>query len=338
MNPKVVQETDYELHSPAPRLEYYAPHMQIAQETFADEILAGLCCKQKRIDSKFFYDTHGSEIFDRICDLSEYYLTRAETQILEQASSQIAALCPQGTRLVELGSGSAIKTRMLLEAMNHHQGNVTYSPIDISKVLVSSSHSLLESYDWLRICGVNDTYENGLRLVHNSTDTPLLIAFLGSSLGNMDSEHALEFLSNVRSSMSDKDIFLIGLDLKKDSSVLRRAYDDESGVTAELNFNLLHRINKEMNAEMDVSKFSHYVTYNESESRIETYLESKENQNVTLGGHTLEFAQGELVHTEYAHKYTNDSIDKMMRNVGLKVERTWQDKAGQYTLAACCTY
>ncbi len=334
-NPKTVQEGRYRVCRPVARLEYYVPHEQIRQDTFSDEIIRGLRATKKRIDSKFFYDKRGSEIFREICGLSEYYLTRAETEILNRASAEIASLCGRCTRLVELGSGDAVKTKIILEAMNRVQGDVTYSPIDISSILVSSSHGLLESYNWLCISGVNDTYENGLRLIHQNNDESSLIVFLGSSLGNMDAAQTHEFLCTIRKSMSEGDVFLIGLDLKKDKDTLKSAYNDAAGVTAELNFNLLRRINAEMSAAIDVSKFAHHVEYNESESRIETYLRSKQDQTIEIGGEALEFARDELVLTEYAHKYDRDGIRAMMSDAGLDVTRIWSDSADRYALVAC---
>lgn len=336
MNPETIQERDYKVHRPTPRLEYYVPHEHIIQNTFSDEIIQNLCePEQKRIDSRFLYDKQGSEIFNKICELPEYYLTRAEAEILERASSEIVSLCTKSTRLVELGSGSATKTRMLLEAMNRRQGDVTYSPIDISNILVSSSHELLESYDWLCISGVNDTYENGLGLIHKNNDAASLIVFLGSSLGNMDATQAYKFLCTIRTSMSHNDIFLIGLDLEKDIDILESAYNDSSGVTAELNFNLLRRINSELSANIDISKFAHHVRYNKTESRIETYLRSKQDQTINIGDKTLKFSHGELILTEYAHKYTKESIESTMTAVGLKVKRMWHDSANQFALVAC---
>lgn len=318
-----------------PRLEYYVPRKQTAQDTFSKEVMAGLCAQQKRIDSKFFYDSRGSEIFEKICSLPEYYLTRAETEILERSSDEIVSLCSECTRLVELGSGSATKTRMLLEAMGRAHKSVTYSPIDVSDILVSSSHDLLESYPWLYISGVNDTYENGLRLLRQDSGAPSLIAFLGSSLGNMDAIQSQKFLCNVRESMAHGDMFLIGLDLEKDEEVLKRAYSDAAGVTAELNFNLLRRIDSELSADIDASRFAHYVEYNKNKSRIETYLRSTQEQTVNIGEQEIKFADGEMILTEYAHKYTIDGIRAMMGSAGLDVTRIWCDSADQYALAAC---
>lgn len=334
-NTKTIQEGDYEIRRPTPRLEYYAPHKHITKDGFSDSIMHSLCAPQKYIESKFFYDARGSEIFESICNMPEYYLTRAETEILKRVSSDIASMFNARTRLVELGSGSSTKTKILLEAMNRAQGRVTYSPIDVSDILVSSSHKLLESYSWLDITGVNDTYENGLRLIHQNYDDPTLIMFLGSSLGNMDAMHAHKFLCSIRSSMHDNDIFLIGLDLDKDQSTLESAYDDAAGITAEFNYNLLNRINSELSANIEISKFEHCVQYNKTERRIETYLRSKEDQIVEICGKPVHFGRDELILTEYSHKYTPDDIHALIADARLRVNHIWYDSARRYALVAC---
>ena len=297
--------------------------------------MLGLCAQEKHIDPRFFYDDRGSELFELICGLPEYYLTRAESEILEHRSPELASMLGERCRLVELGSGSSTKTKIILEAINKIQGGVTYCPIDVSDVIESSSHVLLESYSWLNIVGVKDTYENGLRLVHRSNDTPALIAFLGSSLGNMDAAQARVFLRTIGASMHAHDMLLVGLDLHKDEEILKRAYDDSMGITAEFNFNLLRRVNSELSGNIDVSKFEHHVKYNMQEHRIETYLRSKEAHCASVCGKRISFGDGELVLTEYSHKYTESGIRSMMRGAGLEIRRMWYDSAHRYALVVC---
>ena len=333
-NLKTIQINDYEKHIPLPRLRYYVPQKHIKVE-FSESILQGLLAQQKYIDSKFFYDKRGSEIFENICKLPEYYLTRIETEILEQYGSEIVSLFANNSKLVELGSGSATKTKILLEAMNCKQTKVTYCPIDISNVLVSSSHTLLESYNWLEIIGVNDIYENGLCLIHQDDKTPALIVFLGSSIGNMDSAQAHKFLCMLRTSMSVNDILLVGLDLKKDKKILINAYNDTKGITAEFNFNLLDRINYELGVNIDTSKFTYFAKYNESESRIESYLKSKQEQIINICGNDIKFGSNELILTEYSHKYSTETIQEMVTSAKLCIKQTWYDSNHQYALVAC---
>ncbi len=306
-----------------------------AAADFGDCARRGLCGQEKRLDARFLYDERGSEIFERICALPEYYLTRAETEILECAGGELASMLPPRCRLIELGSGSSTKTRIILERMNEAQGDVVYSPIDVSRTLESSSRGLLDAYAWLRIVGVEDTYENGLRLAHDSGDTPALIAFLGSSIGNLADDEARSFLGTIASVMGDDDMLLIGVDLDKPESALVPAYDDASGVTAEFNLNLLHRINSELGGSIDVSKFEHHVVYNADERRIEMYLRSLEMQDIEVCGKRVSLRRGELVLTEYSHKYTPEGITGMLAGAGLRVRRTWNDSARRYALVLC---
>ena len=332
--PRTAQTQEYERRAPAPRLEYYVSQGRPG-EGFGEAVIRGLGGAQKRIDSRFFYDARGSEIFERICELPEYYLTRAESEILASHAPEAVSMMGGRSRLVELGSGSSTKTRMILECMHAAQGRVTYLPIDVSGVLESSSRSLLESYAWLDIVAVRDTYEAGLRFAHARGGEPALIAFLGSSLGNMDADGARRFLGSVASSMHDKDMLLIGLDLDKGEEALRGAYDDRAGVTAEFNLNLLHRINSELGGGIDISMFEHHVKYNASRARIEMYLRAREAHSAVVGGRRIAFGRGELVLTEYSHKYTPESIGALMAGSGLCIRRTWHDSDHRYALVAC---
>lgn len=325
----------YEVRRPEPRLEYYVPQNGGAAADFGECARRGLCGPKKSLDPRFLYDERGSEIFERICSLPEYYLTRAETEILERAGAEIASMLPPRCRLIELGSGSSAKTRIILERMNEAQGDVTYSPIDVSRALEASSRTLLESYEWLRIVGVEDTYESGLRLAHSAGDAPALIAFLGSSIGNLAEGDARSFLGTVASVMRADDMLLMGVDLDKPESALVPAYDDAAGVTAEFNLNLLHRINSELGGSIDVSKFEHHVVYNAGERRIEMYLRSLEGQEIEVCGSRASLRRGELVLTEYSHKYTRDGIESMVASAGLRVGRIWHDSARRYALALC---
>ncbi len=323
------------MRRPAPRLEYYVPQNGGSVADFGECARRGLRGPKKSLDPRFLYDERGSEIFERICSLPEYYLTRAETEILERAGAELASMLPPRCRLIELGSGSSTKTRIILERMNESQGAVTYSPIDVSRALEGASRELLESYEWLSIVGVEDTYESGLRLAHSACGGPALIAFLGSSIGNLTGSAARSFLSTVASVMGPGDLLLVGVDLDKPESALVPAYDDAAGVTAEFNLNLLHRINSELGSSIDVSKFAHHVVYNAGERRIEMYLRSLEGQEIEVCGSRIGLRRGELVLTEYSHKYTREGIESMVSSAGLRVARTWHDSARRYALVLC---
>jgi len=235
------------------RLCYYEPSGDKLQKTFAQELSSSLDQKQKSIDPKFFYDKKGSQLFEEICKLPEYYLTRTEIGILTQLYDKLPLHLNGDFRLVELGSGSSKKTRILLSILERLHKHIEYFPIDISKILKESSTILLDDYENLHITGIIDNYESGLEFIKNYDNKKNLIAFLGSSFGNLDYEHGLKFLQKINSSMKKDDLFLIGLDLAKDKTVLDRAYNDSLGVTAKFNLNVLSRINSELDSNFNIN-------------------------------------------------------------------------------------
>ncbi len=316
------------------RLRYFKPESAKSKRTFAQEISYSLNQNKKSISPKFFYDIKGSELFDEICDLPEYYLTNIETNLLKKIGSELEKFVLDDMRLVELGSGSAVKTRLLLDILTNIQNKTEYFPIDISDILQESSQKLLEDYEHLSITGIIDTYEGGLEFVERFDDTPNLIAFLGSSFGNFSPEFGFAFLQKISSIMKKDDLFFIGLDLIKDKKVLENAYDDSQGVTANFNLNVLSRINNELHANFDLSQFAHHSLYNEKEQRIEMYLRSLADQKVVIKKADLEvdFQKNELIHTENSHKYSIPQIEKMMNKARLKIKRIWQDTNKPYAL------
>jgi len=237
-------------------------------------------------------------------------------------------------RLVELGSGSAVKTRLLLDVLTNIQNKTEYFPIDISDILQESSQKLLEDYENLSVTGVIDTYEGGLEFVEKYDNKPNLIAFLGSSYGNFTSEFGFAFLQKISSIMKNNDLFFIGLDLVKDKVVLENAYDDSKGITAKFNLNVLSRINNELNANFDLSQFAHHSLYNEKEQRIEMYLRSLEDQKVEIkkADLQLDIEKDELIHTEHSHKYSISQIENIMHKARFKIEKIWQDTNKPYAL------
>lgn len=316
------------------RLCYFKPETEKTNRTFAEEISYSLNQKEKSISPKFFYDIKGSELFDEICELPEYYLTKTETNLLKKIGTDLEKYVAENIRLVELGSGSAVKTRLLLDVLQNAQNKTEYFPIDISDILQESSQKLLEDYENLSITGVIDNYEGGLEFIEKYDDTPNLIAFLGSSFGNFAPEFGFAFLQKIASIMKSSDLFFIGLDLVKDKEVLEKAYDDSQGVTANFNLNVLSRINDELHANFDLSQFEHHSVYNEKEQRIEMYLRSLENQKVEIKKADLEldFQKNELIHTEHSHKYSISQIEKIMYKAGLKIEKIWKDISKPYAL------
>ena len=283
MSIKTLQkELGYTKHILGERLSYYEPSGNKSQKTFAQELSHSIRQKQKSINPKFFYDQKGSQLFEKICVLPEYYLTRTEISILKQIDGKLQSYLDGNFRLVELGSGSSQKTRLLIDMLTRLQKHVEYFPIDISKILKTSSAALQSDYKKLHITGIIDNYENGLEFVKNYDDMKNLIVFLGSSFGNFDPENGIRFLQKINSSMKKDDLFLVGLDLVKDKNVLRQAYNDSQGITAQFNLNVLSRINSELGGNFDTSQFAHHAVYNENQNKVEIYLRSLAKQTVEI--------------------------------------------------------
>ena len=335
MSLKTLQkELGYTKYIIGERLSYYEPSGNKSQKTFAQELSRSIRQKQKSINPKFFYDQKGSQLFEKICVLPEYYLTRTEISILKQIDGKLQSYLDGNFRLVELGSGSSQKTRLLIDMLTRLQKHVEYFPIDISKILKSSSIALQSDYKKLHITGIIDNYENGLEFVKNYDDMKNLIVFLGSSFGNFDPENGIKFLQKINSSMKKGDLFLVGLDLVKDKDVLYQAYNDSQGITAQFNLNVLSRINSELGGNFDTSKFVHHVVYNENQNKIEIYLRSLSKQTVEIPNADLmlEIDEDELIHTENSHKYTISQIKQMFTMTGYQIKDMWNDDNGYYSL------
>ena len=330
----IQREREYEKFIVDDRLCYYEPSKNKSDKTFVEELSSSLNQKQKSIHPKFFYDKKGSKLFEKICKLSEYYLTRTEISILTQLHDKLPAYLNGEFRLVELGSGSSQKTRLLISILEKLYRQIEYFPIDISKILKESTTTLLNDYKNLHMTGVIDNYESGLEFVKNYDNKKNLIVFLGSSFGNFDYEPGLRFLETINSAMKDNDLFLIGLDLVKDRNVLERAYNDSQGITAQFNLNVLSRINSELDSNFSVDKFAHHTVYNENENRVEIYLRSLENQtvNISKAGIVLEIKQGELIHTENSYKYTIPKIKEMFSSTGFRIRDMWFDEKHHFCL------
>ena len=308
-------------------LEYFKSNNIKNQKTFAEEIALSLKHQPRTISPKYFYDNLGSELFDRICNLPEYYPYNCETSILKKIAKNLTPHLTSNIRLVELGSGSSTKTRLLIDALLKNQEYVEYFPIDISDVLIESVKKLCDDYKTLRVTGIIDTYENGLDFIEHYDDKPNLITFLGSSFGNFNEEDGNNFLKKIHDLMKPTDYFLIGLDMKKDNDILFRAYNDTKGLTAKFNLNVLERINKELGADFKISKFAHKAYYNESKGRIEMYLRALSDHTVIIpkADISIQLSENELIHTENSHKFTISQIDSMFEEVGLDIVQIWFD-------------
>jgi L-histidine N-alpha-methyltransferase len=323
-----------EVKTPA-RLQITAFDSNGHRSAFACDVEVGLTTSPKRLPCRYFYDEHGSLLFEEICRLPEYYLTRTERQILHERASEIAALFPEEIALVELGSGSATKTRLLIEAFLEVHRTLRYVPIDISPtILEESSHALLRDYPRLEIMAVAAKYEEGLVQLQSETDRPKLILWLGSNVGNLDREEAAGFLGRVRETMTPRDRVLVGIDMRKERTVLERAYDDAQGVTARFNLNLLARINRDLGGHFDLSAFRHRAIYHEEQGRVEMYLESLRSQQVRIDRLDLDvsFAAGELIHTENSYKYSSEEITALARSANLRLDRQWFDADRRFSV------
>ena len=334
MNNFIPKKIDYKQYVVDSQLRYFKPHATKIEKSFAEEISYSLNQNSKFINPKFFYDKKGSDLFESICLLPEYYPTRTEISILKNLEHDLLSYLDKNINLVELGSGASVKTRLILDIFTKLQNKTEYFPIDISEILTESSEQLLKDYDTLHITGIIDTYEGALEFLKTYDDKKNLILFLGSSFGNFTPNDGKLFLEKIFSTMKSGDLFLIGLDLVKDKNILEAAYDDSQGITAKFNLNVLSRINDELDADFDIKNFSHYSIYNESDQRIEMNLKSLVTQSVIIGKSnlSLNLEKDELIHTEYSHKYNLSQIKELLSTVGFEIKNIWLDEKKFFSL------
>ncbi len=296
------------------------------KENFRDEVLDGLSKSPRQLPYKFFYDQRGAQLFQEICDLPEYYITRTEIEILRLHGADMAkALGPQ-VELIGLGTGAGTKTRILLEELHNP---AVYVPIDISKEqLEKSSARFREMFPTLQVLPVCVDYLEPFELpLPRRLSSRSVIYFPGSTIGNFEPEIASEFLARLVDVAGDGGGLLIGVDLQKDRDVLERAYNDAAGVTAQFNKNLLVRINRELEADFDLNRWQHHAIYSPSEGRIEIYLISDKEQTVHIGAREFQFRAGEEILTEYSYKHTIAGFIELARQAGFHFEQVWTDDA-----------
>ena len=305
---------------------------------FAAAVAAGLSLAEKTLPCRFLYDARGSRLFEAICETPEYYLTRAEHEILGARSGEIATRFGEPITLAELGSGSARKTRLLIEAFLSRHAALRYVPVDISRAaLEASARSLLARYPGLEVCAIASEYHEGLRLLRAATEGPKLVAWLGSNVGNFDRVEAAGFLRRVRRALGEDDRLLLGVDLRKSRAALEAAYDDARGVTARFTLNLLVRINRELGGRFAPAAFAHRARWLEEEGKIEIHLVSRERQRVAITalGLDVAFAKDEAIHVEDSFKYSPAEIDDLLKAASLRCEERWLDAQGRFALALC---
>ncbi len=304
------------------------------QNKLLSDVLKGLSAAPKRLPSKYFYDDEGSRLFQKIMALPEYYLTRAEIEILNRYREDIAqCVANQPFTLIELGAGDGTKTSILIESILKVQPHCRYVPIDISTHAIELlTQSLAKQFPTLPVQGIADEYARALGHLHTLTPQRKVVLFLGSNIGNFTKQQARTFLKTVRRKLQPGDWLLIGFDLKKDIPTLIRAYSDAAGVTREFNFNLLRRLNRELQATFDLSTFEHYATYNPILGAMESYLVSKKAQTVCIkaAGRTITFDAFEPIHTEYSFKYSEREIENFATTAGFESVKNFYDQKRQF--------
>lgn len=301
-------------------------------EQFAADVDEGLSAEKKFIPSKYFYDENGDKVFQKIMELEEYYLTRKEFNILSTNKDEILKLCSsEGTiefQLIEFGAGDGTKTKILLDHFIKHEAKFKYVPVDISgSVLEELMSDLKVNYPNLDGYSIQDDYFNALKRINFDGNARKVVLFLGSNIGNFLEDEANEFLGKLANNMNSGDQVLIGFDLMKDPKVLMDAYDDQEGVTAEFNLNLLRRINRELGGNFVLECFEHVAKYDPVTGAMESYLVSKRNQEVFIesSGKTYQFDAWEAIHTEISQKFSIKAIERFASNAGFEVINHFMD-------------
>ncbi len=303
----------------------------------SQDIIQGLTSKQKSIPCRFFYDDRGSELFEEICDLPEYYPTRTEAWILNQYAEEIAQKTDSCT-LVELGSGSSTKTRVLLDAYTKTNNSHRYLPVDISHgILKASLLQLQKQYPTLEINGMLGTYSQALTYLAANLIETQMIFFLGSSMGNFNQQESDIFFSEISQTLKPGDYFLLGIDLQKSPDILESAYNDSQGVTAEFNLNILSHLNWRFQGDFDLSLFKHQAIYNQKEAQIEMYLHCQRSHTVSLGILDLKisFQAGETILTEISRKFDLETTQQQLAAYKLQPLKVWTDPQQWFALILC---
>src|SRR5579864_789322 len=293
----------------------------------AEEVLRGLSARPRRLPPKLFYDAAGSHLFDQITETPEYYPTRTERAILKKYAGEIVRQAGANLTLVELGAGSASKTQVLIEALLRRQLRADFYPVDVSSSALQGALKTLNGhFPRLRVSPIVADYTHRIPDL-NSLPGRKLVLFIGSTIGNFEPEEAMAFLKSVHKSLAPGDALLIGFDLIKDPGVLHAAYNDAQGVTAAFNKNILAHINRELGAGFDLNYFEHVAFWSKRKSRIEMHLKSTRAQEVWVRdlGRSFHFAKGERIHTENSYKFNANSIARLLRRSGFKLEMTWTD-------------
>lgn len=296
---------------------------------FLYDVIEGLSQKNKAIPSKYLYDTQGARLFEKICDLDDYYLTRTELALLTQHTAEVAQEVGQNPCVIEFGCGSDKKIRILLKAL---KGSVTYVPIDICQhYLNEMARSFKKDFKHITLKPLCADFTQALTLP--SLPSSVFLGFFpGSTIGNLDETARLSFLRNAHAILTKGSFLLLGVDLRKDKKILHRAYNDSEGITAAFNLNLLVRANRDLNANFDLQLFRHEGRWNDEKGRMEMHLVSSEKQKVQIKGKNFMFERGETIHTENSHKFTQDQLHDMISSSGWQLRKSWQDEQYPFCL------
>ena len=303
----------------------------------AEEVGRGLAARPKTLSPWLFYDAAGSRLFEAICEQPEYYLTRTESGILASHAEEMVHVAGAGRRLsiLELGAGTATKTGLLLRSAVRRQGHTIYRPIDVSGSALAAAKSRLEAeLPSLRVEPAVTDYTSGLEQIAAECvpEERRLVLYIGSSIGNFDPEDAQAVLRSVRASLNEGDALLLGVDMVKDPSLLLAAYNDDAGVTAAFNRNVLRRINRELGSNFNLERFRHRAIWNAARERVEMHLKSTVAQQVSIPAleREVRFTAGETIHTENSYKFTGRRVEKTLAQAGFTVERSWSDPQGWF--------
>jgi L-histidine Nalpha-methyltransferase len=302
-------------------------------DAFAADVVGGLMATPKRVPPKYFYDEAGSQLFDRITDLPEYYPTRCEMRILQAHAAEIAKLIPEGAALVEFGSGSNRKARVLLKAA---PPLACYVPVDICGEMVEQEAAELRpDFPQLKVLPVTADFTQSFKLPPEAKAAPVRVGFFpGSTIGNFEPHEAAAFLRHVGKILGPGARLIIGADLIKPAEVLNAAYNDKDGVTAQFNLNLLARINRELGGNFNLDSFEHHAFYNRERNRVEMHLASLKRQKVKVAGETVDFRAGETIHTENSYKYSIEKLGALARGAGWRPLGAWTDARDYFSIQA----
>lgn len=303
------------------KIKFYDDHP--ATDDFCQEVQQGLSSIPKRIPPKYFYDERGSKLFDEICNLQEYYATRTEVKILQDNAEEIAEVIGLNCLLIELGSGSSTKVRILLDVLRP----TAYIPIDISKThLLNTARKLAEDYPWLDVHAACMDFTQTLDIPYCPSGVNKVVFFPGSSIGNFEPNDALKLLGLIVDMVRPSGKLLIGVDLKKDPKILNAAYNDAEGVTAAFNKNLIIRMNRDLGSKICLDQFQHKAFYNKDKGRVEMHLASTRDQTIQVAGVASHIEKGECIHTENSYKYSVSEFREMAYSAGFSQAKTWIDE------------